>query len=214
MNKSGRRICLLRDPAIFNRSIGARISGEIAKRWGNNGMSATIRCMVSLKGSAGQSLGRVERRGFAPACSKAKPMTTSARAWPAGKIVLKRPHSPVPVSWRATPSSWATPVYTAPRAASCMRPAWPASASRYAIPVRAGGGGRRGRSLLRIYDWRCGVCARTIRVSTFGAGFTGGFAYVLDHRARLRRSLQSRFDRYSSRLARRHGYSCAASARA
>src|SRR5277367_5090382 len=40
----------------FNRSIGARISGEIAKRWGNSGMSAAP-LIVSLQGSAGQSFG-------------------------------------------------------------------------------------------------------------------------------------------------------------
>ena len=40
----------------IDRSIGARISGEIAKRWGNNGMDeAPIR--VDLKGVAGQSFG-------------------------------------------------------------------------------------------------------------------------------------------------------------
>jgi glutamate synthase (NADPH/NADH) large chain len=39
-----------------HRSIGARISGEIAKRWGNYGMSdAPI--VVSLTGSVGQSFG-------------------------------------------------------------------------------------------------------------------------------------------------------------
>ncbi len=40
----------------FNRSIGARISGEIARRWGNYGMAdapVTMRCT----GNAGQSFG-------------------------------------------------------------------------------------------------------------------------------------------------------------
>ena len=40
----------------FHRSIGARVSGEIAKRWGNNGMSDAP-LIVTLKGSAGQSFG-------------------------------------------------------------------------------------------------------------------------------------------------------------
>ena len=40
----------------FNRSIGARISGEIARRWGNVGMSAAP-LEVGLSGSAGQSFG-------------------------------------------------------------------------------------------------------------------------------------------------------------
>ncbi len=39
-----------------NRSIGARLSGEIAKRHGNQGMAATP-INIYLKGSAGQSLG-------------------------------------------------------------------------------------------------------------------------------------------------------------
>jgi glutamate synthase (NADPH/NADH) large chain len=40
----------------FHRSIGARVSGEIAKRWGNAGMSDSP-LIVNLKGSAGQSFG-------------------------------------------------------------------------------------------------------------------------------------------------------------
>jgi glutamate synthase (NADPH) large chain len=40
----------------FHRSIGARISGEIAKRWGNHGMSDAP-LVVNLKGSIGQSFG-------------------------------------------------------------------------------------------------------------------------------------------------------------
>jgi glutamate synthase (NADPH/NADH) large chain len=39
-----------------HRSIGARISGEIARRWGNHGMRAAP-LIVNLKGSAGQSFG-------------------------------------------------------------------------------------------------------------------------------------------------------------
>src|ERR1700727_437060 len=38
----------------FNRSIGARISGKIARRWGNSGLSSAP-LIVDLKGSAGQS---------------------------------------------------------------------------------------------------------------------------------------------------------------
>ena len=40
----------------FNRSIGARVSGEIAKRHGNLGMSGAP-ILVQLKGTAGQSFG-------------------------------------------------------------------------------------------------------------------------------------------------------------
>ncbi len=40
----------------FDRSIGARLSGEIARRWGNYGMEETP-VVLRLKGSAGQSFG-------------------------------------------------------------------------------------------------------------------------------------------------------------
>ncbi len=42
--------------ANFHRSIGARISGEIARHWGNNGMASTP-LEVFLTGTAGQSFG-------------------------------------------------------------------------------------------------------------------------------------------------------------
>jgi glutamate synthase (NADPH/NADH) large chain len=42
--------------ANFNRSVGARIAGEIARHWGNNGMAATP-IEVKLTGTAGQSFG-------------------------------------------------------------------------------------------------------------------------------------------------------------
>jgi glutamate synthase (NADPH/NADH) large chain len=42
--------------ANFHRSIGARISGEIARRWGDHGM-ADAPLIVRLRGSAGQSFG-------------------------------------------------------------------------------------------------------------------------------------------------------------
>ena len=45
---------------------------------------------------------------------------------------------------------------------------------------RARRGGRHGRSLLRIHDRRRGLRARHAPGVNFGAGFTGGFAYVLD----------------------------------
>ena len=45
---------------------------------------------------------------------------------------------------------------------------------------RARRGGGHGRSLLRIHDRRRGLRARHAPGVNFGAGFTGGFAYVLD----------------------------------
>jgi glutamate synthase (NADPH/NADH) large chain len=49
---------------------------------GNYGMAA-MRHHVNLSGSRGAELRRLERRGSAHERSKAKPTTTSARAWPA-----------------------------------------------------------------------------------------------------------------------------------
>ena len=49
-----------RDLAIVNtdRSVGARVSGEVAKRWGNKGFAAEGgRLSFTFRGSAGQSFG-------------------------------------------------------------------------------------------------------------------------------------------------------------
>ncbi len=52
----GERVSLSYDIRNFHRAIGTRISGEIARRWGNAGLPAGS-LSLDLRGSAGQSLG-------------------------------------------------------------------------------------------------------------------------------------------------------------
>src|SRR5258706_1768990 len=71
----------------FHRSIGARVSGEIAKRWGNTGMSAAP-LIVTLKGSAGQSSG-VWNAGGLHLHLEGEANDYVGKGMAAGKIVLK-----------------------------------------------------------------------------------------------------------------------------
>src|ERR1035438_10191638 len=73
----------------FHRSIGARISGEIAKRWGNSGMSGAP-LIVTLKGSAGQSFG-VWNAGGLHLHLEGEANDYVGKGMAAGKIVLKPP---------------------------------------------------------------------------------------------------------------------------
>src|ERR1700735_3932688 len=73
----------------FNRSIGARISGQIARRWGNAGMSAAP-LIVNLKGSAGQSFG-VWNAGGLHLNLTGEANDYVGKGMAGGKIVLK-PH--------------------------------------------------------------------------------------------------------------------------
>src|SRR5208283_2853317 len=73
----------------FHRSIGARVSGEIAKRWGNRGMSDAP-LIVTLKGSAGQSFG-VWNAGGLHLHLEGEANDYVGKGMAAGKIVLKPP---------------------------------------------------------------------------------------------------------------------------
>ena len=105
------------------------------------------------------------------------PTTTSARAWrPGASCCATRAAR---ASWRATPSSWATPACTGRPAGSCSRPAWPASASRCATPARSPSSRAPGDHCCEYMTGGV-VCVLGRTGVNFGAGFTGGFAYVLD----------------------------------
>jgi len=93
----------------------------------------------------------------------------------AGKIVLK-PHALSSFVARDTIIMGNTCLYGATR-----RNSMPRARPENACGRNSGalGRGERGRSLLRVHDRRRGVRAGRTGVN-FGAGFTGGFAYVLD----------------------------------
>jgi glutamate synthase (NADPH/NADH) large chain len=161
-----------------DRSIGARLSGEHRPppRRPGHGRAPDH---VALTGSAGPELRRVQcRRPALHLEGEANDYVGKGMA--GGKHRDPPPRGSRFVA-REDARSSATPACTAPPAASCSPRAAPASASRCATPARRGG--RRGRRpLLRIHDRRRGGGARAHRLN-FGAGFTGGLAYVLDESA-------------------------------
>jgi glutamate synthase (NADPH/NADH) large chain len=115
----------------YNRSVGARLSGEIARRWGNYGMEDSP-VTVRLTGNVGQSFG-VWNAGCI-CIWRVMPTTMLVREWPVGRSFygIRAPHA----SLTMKPSSWGIPVCMAPRADNCLLPAWPVSASQSAIRAR------------------------------------------------------------------------------
>jgi glutamate synthase (NADPH) large chain len=159
----------------FNRSIGARISGEIARRWGNSGMSAAP-LIVNLKGSAGQSFG-VWNAGGLHLNLEGEANDYVGKGMAGGKIVVKPPqHSNFVVRdtvimgntclYGATGGE----LYAAGRAGERF-----AVRNSGALAVVEGTGDH-------CCEYMTGgvVCVLGTTGVNFGAGFTGGFAYVLD----------------------------------
>jgi glutamate synthase (NADPH) large chain len=159
----------------FNRSIGARISGEIAKRWGNKGMSGAP-LIVNLKGSAGQSFG-VWNAGGLHLHLEGEANDYVGKGMAAGKIVLK-PHSRSTFVARETVIMGNTCLYGA------------TGGELYAAGTAGERFAVRNSGALAIVEgagdhcceYMTGgvVCVLGRTGVNFGAGFTGGFAYVLD----------------------------------
>ncbi len=159
----------------YHRSIGARISGEIAKRWGNTGMSAAP-LVVSLKGSAGQSFG-VWNAGGLHLHLEGEANDYVGKGMAAGKIVLK-PHARSSFTARDTVIMGNTCLYGATGgelyAAGTAGERF-AVRNSGALAVVEGAGDH-------CCEYMTGgvVCVLGRTGVNFGAGFTGGFAYVLD----------------------------------
>ncbi len=159
----------------FNRSLGARISGEIARRWGNAGMSAAP-LIVSLKGSAGQSFG-VWNAGGLHLTLEGEANDYVGKGMAGGRIVLK-PHRNSTFVARDTVIMGNTclygatggELYAAGRAGERF-----AVRNSGALAVVEGTGDH-------CCEYMTGgvVCVLGTTGVNFGAGFTGGFAYVLD----------------------------------
>ena len=182
----------------FNRSIGARISGEIARRWGNYGMEdapLTVRC----SGNAGQSFG-VWNAGGLHLYLEGDANDYVGKGMAAGRIVLRHPRARALRGERHRHHGQHLPVRCHRRRAVCRRGR--RRALRGAQLRRGGGDRRRGRSLLRVHDRRRGVRARAHR---------GQLRRRLHRRlrlragpgAQLRRSLQPRAHRHQPHLTRR-----------
>jgi glutamate synthase (NADPH/NADH) large chain len=159
----------------FNRSIGARISGEIARRWGNYGMVESP-VTVNLTGSAGQSFG-VWNAGGLNLFLEGDANDYVGKGMAAGKITIRPPRSATYVAkdsviigntclYGATGGE----LYAAGQAGERF-----AVRNSGATAVVEGAGDH-------CCEYMTGgvICVLGRTGVNFGAGFTGGFAYVLD----------------------------------
>jgi glutamate synthase (NADPH) large chain len=159
----------------FNRSIGARLSGEIARRWGNYGMSEapiTVRC----SGNAGQSFG-VWNAGGLHLYLEGDANDYVGKGMAAGRIVLRHPlrahfvaKDTVIMGNTCLYGATGGQLYAAGVAGERF-----AVRNSGAIAVIEGAGDH-------CCEYMTGgaVCVLGRTGVNFGAGFTGGFAYVLD----------------------------------
>ena len=158
-----------------DRSIGARISGEIARRYGDTGMSATP-LTVRLTGSIGQSFG-VWNAGGLHLCLEGDANDYVGKGMAGGRIVLKPPRAGS-FEARETPIMGNTCLYGATGgelyAAGTAGERF-AVRNSGAIAVVEGAGDH-------CCEYMTGgvVCVLGRTGLNFGAGFTGGFAYMLD----------------------------------
>ena len=159
----------------FNRSIGARISGEIARRWGNYGMDKSP-LIAHLTGSAGQSFG-VWNAGGLHLRLEGDANDYVGKGMASGKLVLRPPRNSTFVA-RDTVIMGNTCLYGA--TGGELYAAGQAG-ERFAVrnsgatAVIEGAGDH-------CCEYMTGgvVCVLGPTGVNFGAGFTGGFAYVLD----------------------------------
>jgi glutamate synthase (NADPH/NADH) large chain len=159
----------------YHRSIGARLSGEIAKRWGNHGMSAAP-LVVNLKGSAGQSFG-VWNAGGLHLHLEGEANDYVGKGMAGGRIILK-PHARSAFVARETVIMGNTCLYGATGGELF---AAGTAGERFAV---------RNSGALAVVEGAGDHCCEYMTGGVvlvlgrtgvnFGAGFTGGFAYVLD----------------------------------
>ncbi len=159
----------------FNRSIGARLAGEIARRHGNNGMSEAP-IDVLLRGTAGQSLGVWNVAGLnITLIGDANDYVGKGMA--GGRIVIRPPEDVAYIA-RETPIIGNTCLYGATGGVL-----FAAGTAGERFAVRNSGAtavieGAGDHCCEYMTDGVVVVLGRT--GVNFGAGMTGGFAYVLD----------------------------------
>jgi len=159
----------------FNRSIGARLSGEIARRWGNYGMEDAP-LVVRLTGNVGQSFG-VWNAGGLHLYLEGDANDYVGKGMAAGKIVLRHPRS-ARYEGKDTIIMGNTCLYGATGGhlfAAGVAGERFAVRNSGAVAVIEGAGDH-------CCEYMTGgvVCVLGRTGVNFGAGFTGGFAYVLD----------------------------------
>jgi len=159
----------------YHRSIGARISGEIARRWGNYGMQdapLTLRC----SGTAGQSFGVWNTAGL-HLYLEGDANDYVGKGMAGGRIVLRPPATARYVA-KDTIIMGNTCLYGATGGelyAAGVAGERFAVRNSGAVAVIEGAGDH-------CCEYMTGgaVCVLGRTGVNFGAGFTGGFAYVLD----------------------------------
>ena len=159
----------------FNRSVGARLSGEIARRWGNYGMEDSP-VTVRLTGNVGQSFG-VWNAGGLHLYLEGDANDYVGKGMAAGKIVLRHPRNARYVA-QDTIIMGNTCLYGATGGhlfAAGVAGERFAVRNSGAIAVIEGAGDH-------CCEYMTGgvICVLGRTGVNFGAGFTGGFAYVLD----------------------------------
>jgi glutamate synthase (NADPH/NADH) large chain len=159
----------------FNRSIGARLSGEIARRWGNYGMEDAP-LVVRLAGNVGQSFG-VWNAGGLHLYLEGDANDYVGKGMAAGKIVLRHPRS-ARYEAKDTIIMGNTCLYGATGGqlfAAGVAGERFAVRNSGAVAVIEGAGDH-------CCEYMTGgvICVLGRTGVNFGAGFTGGFAYVLD----------------------------------
>ncbi|HWW81501.1 MAG TPA: glutamate synthase large subunit [Steroidobacteraceae bacterium] len=159
----------------YNRSLGARVSGEIARRWGNYGMEDSP-LAVRLTGNVGQSFG-VWNAGGLHLYLEGDANDYVGKGMAGGKIVLRPPRNARYVA-KDTIIMGNTCLYGATGGhlyAAGVAGERFAVRNSGAIAVIEGAGDH-------CCEYMTGgvVCVLGRTGVNFGAGFTGGFAYVLD----------------------------------
>jgi glutamate synthase (NADPH) large chain len=159
----------------YNRSIGARVSGEIARRWGNYGMEDAP-LTVRLTGNVGQSFG-VWNAGGLHMHREGDANDYVGKGMAAGKLVLRHSRKARFVA-KSTIIMGNTCLYGATGGklfAAGVAGERFAVRNSGAIAVIEGAGDH-------CCEYMTGgvVCVLGRTGVNFGAGFTGGFAYVLD----------------------------------
>jgi len=164
----------------FNRSIGARVSGEIARRWGNHGMEEKP-ITLHLHGHAGQSFG-VWNAGGLHLNLDGDANDYVGKGMAGGKIVIRPPatarfasHENVIIGNTCLYGATGGTLYAAGLAGE-----------RFAVRNSGAQAVVEG-----VGDHGCEYMTGGVVIVlgdtglNFGAGMTGGFAYVLDQRNRF-----------------------------
>jgi glutamate synthase (NADPH/NADH) large chain len=159
----------------YNRSIGARVSGEIARHWGNYGM-ADAPLNVHLSGSIGQSFGAWNAGGLHMTL-EGDANDYVGKGMAGGRLVLKPPKG-VDYEARDTIIMGNTCLYGA---TGGQLFAAGQAGERFAVRNSGATAVIEGTGD-HCCEYMTGgvVCVLGRTGVNFGAGFTGGFAYVLD----------------------------------